>query len=377
MNIRHVLGFDDRWLIALGIPLLGFLVPVLFDGASPAQLGFAEFLPHFIVSALYSATYWFTSRATVAFWRKRKPGRPQTAVRVCYTLLSLIVLVMIVEVACRYALSWGNLLRAAAFEYADRGFWRTAPVSLVLVLGVTAFYEAMYFFTLYRKAELEGERLLRAQVETQLAALRKQVDPHFLFNSLNTLATIIPEDPAAAVVFTERLSAAYRRLLEWRSETTVTLAEELAALNDYVHLLAVRFEGRFVITIDIPAEVQARRIVPLSLQTLVENTVKHNVASRAQPLQVRIWTEGTSVLVCNRLSPKPATGQQQQSTGVGLQNLADSVRYLELGELKVEQTAAEYCVTVPTGAVAKTSSDRERARAPEEVAFVESVSNPS
>ena len=190
---------------------------------------------------------------------------------------------------------------------------------------------------------------MRAQVETQLSALRKQIDPHFLFNSLNTLATIIPEDAGAAVAFTQRLSAAYRRLLEWRHAATVTVADELRALGDYTHLLAVRFEGRLRVEVDIPKDVHARRIVPLALQTLVENAVKHNVSSRAQPLHVRLWIEGTVIKVCNGLSPKPATRVPDESTGLGLQNLGDAVRYLEHGELVVSETGGEFCVSVPTG----------------------------
>ena len=343
------LGFDDRWLVALGIPALGFLVPVLFYGASPAELGWAGFAPQWAVSALYTATYWLLSRVLIAFWRRRCPGREHTTRRVAKTVASLVLLVLVVEVSCRTVLSWGDLLVAADYEWSDYGLWRTAPVSLLLVLGMTAMYEAIYFFGLYRQAELDRERLLRAQVETQLDALRKQVDPHFLFNSLNTLATIIPEDPAAAVTFTERLAAVYRRLLAWRHAATVTVAEELDALRDYVHLLAVRYEGRLRVDVDVPQRLRARSIVPLALQTLVENAVKHNEASRARPLRVEVVAEGDELVVRNGLAPKPVR-RGSESTGLGLDNLRDRVRYLGHGEVRVTREDDTFSVRVPLGA---------------------------
>lgn len=350
MNVRQTLGFNDWWLIAPGLPLLSFIIPVIFYESTPAELGWGGFAPHWLVSALYTATYWSSARYIIAFWRQRCPGRARTSQRVAKSVGSLVVLVTVVEVACRIALGWGDLLRAADFEWSQHGFLRTAPVSMLVALGMMAVYEAVYFFGLYRTAELERERLLRAQVELHLDVLSKQVDPHFLFNSLNTLAAVIPEDPAGAVRFTQRLSAVYRRLLDWRHAGTVTVAEELVALADYRHLLEVRFEGRLQIDVDVDPALHGHTVVPLALQLLVENAVKHNEASRSRPLRVVVRGQGESLIVEHALQSKPV--RERSSGGFGLQNLRDRLSYLGGRPLTVDSDGGHFRVAVPVYAPA-------------------------
>lgn len=349
-EVRRRFGFDDRWFVALGAPALGVLIPAVFFGKSPLVVGWAAFAPYFAISTLYALTYWLLCRGAIAYWRRRVPSLGRAGRRIAYSTLTVVALVVAVELFCAYAFGWESVLRLFLdFEKDAVGGGSTFGTSLIFSLAMTGVYEAVFFLQRTRRAEVERERLLRSQIETQLNALRKQIDPHFLFNSLNTLATIIPEDTAASVAFTQRLSAAYRRLLEWRHAATVTVADELRALGDYNYLLAVRFEGRLHVDIDVPPELHARRIVPLALQTLVENAVKHNVTSSAHPLRVRIWAEGTVIEVCNGLSPKPAKRLAEESTGLGLQNLGDAVRYLDHGELVIAEADGEFCVSVPTG----------------------------
>ena len=258
-------------------------------------------------------------------------------------MVSLLSIVVGFELLCYYGISYEDLFPLTR-QYGHR-IIETAPISMLLVVAVAGIYEAVYFFSLYRKAEIDKERLLRSQIENQLEVLRKQVDPHFLFNSLNTLAAIIPEDTQAAVQFTERLSATYRRLLEWRHLGTVTLRQELQALADYMHLLEVRFEDRLKVEIEVDPPLQEFYVVPLVLQMLLENAVKHNEASNAHPLVVKIKASGQNIVVSNnkRLKAKTAV----DSTGFGLENLRDRVNYLCKQELIVRENAEVFEVSIP------------------------------
>lgn len=343
MSVSPQKVFDDRPLMALGIPVISLIVVVFFLKETPNSVGWNFFLITWMISALYTSTYWFLSRWIIGLWRKKCPGITHTTKRIFKTLFSLISLVILFETLCFYYVSWEDLFRTV--DENTKSILDTGPISLILVIGMVGLYEAIYFFSLYRKAELDKERLLRSQVENQLDALRKQVDPHFLFNSLNTLAAIIPENPVAAQQFTERLSATYRRLLEWRHMGTVTLAQELEALKDYLHLLEVRFEDRLQVDLNIDPTMLDFYVVPLALQLLVENAVKHNEASIAHPLVVHIYTEGQQLVVNNLMRLKAKN--EVESTGYGLENLRDRVRYLCKQELQLSTGPTSFEVRIP------------------------------
>jgi len=343
MPKTHQFGFDDRLFMVLGIPIVSLIVVVFFLNQTPHSIGWNNFLTSWAISMLYTITYWIVSRWTIAFWRQRSPGIEKTQRRIINTLLSLVAIVFFLELLCFFGFGWEDLFK----NRPDSGhnILQTAPISVILVIAVTGIYEAIYFFKLYRRAELDKERLLRSQVENQLQALRKQVDPHFLFNSLNTLAAIIPEDTVGAQKFTERLSATYRRLLEWRHTPTVTVAQELEALHDYLHLLEVRFEGRLQVNIKIDPVLTDFYIAPLALQLLVENAVKHNEASLAHPLIVTIQSSNNDIRVANKKRLKSKS--EIKSTGFGLENLHDRVRFLSDRHIKIIDSNAEFIVTVP------------------------------
>ena len=183
----------------------------------------------------------------------------------------------------------------------------------------------------FRKAQLAAEEARRAALQAELGALRAQLDPHFLFNVLNTLAALIPEAPARAVEFVERLSLVYRDLLRTHDRDLVALGEELDFIDAYLWLCAARFEGGLRAAFAIPADLRDRRLPPLALQLLVENALKHNVVAGAQPLRIEICAAGDRLEVRNNLQPKPSYG----ANGVGLENLVRRYRLLGAPEPEV------------------------------------------
>ena len=340
-RIRY-LGFDDLWPITLGVPVIGLLSNTIYGGFDPSLSG-SQMMATYTWSVVYTSIYWFLGRLTVIFLRKTYPRPADNVRRIALTVALLAVVVVAVKLTVGWLLTYtfGDTLQVPwYFELA------AAYTFMILVLGA---YEWVYNFTRYRQSELERERLARENVQTQLGVLRQQMNPHFLFNSLNTLATIIPEDTRQATKFTQRLAATYRRILEYRDRETVTLREELGCLEDYLFLLQTRFEDKLRITVEYaPGETAERlhnyRIVPLAGQLLVENAVKHNVVSADYPLTVTIHIDADRFTVRNNLTPRATA---VASTGWGQDNLHRRYAALTDRSLLIERAEGRYTVSLP------------------------------
>ena len=218
-------------------------------------------------------------------------------------------------------------------------------------LTVLALLAAFYLTANRRSArriqqlQLHAERLERAAVQAQLDALRNQVNPHFLFNSLSILAALVDTDARLAGQFIARLAKAYRYILEQRAQARVPLRTELDFLAAYTFLLTVRFEHKLFVVVDVPeAARDAYAIAPLSLQLLLENAVQHNRLSAAEPLRVTIALAGNCLRVANPVQPRlmPAA-----STGVGLQNIVGRYRLLTDQPVRVAEADGYFTIDLP------------------------------
>ncbi|HNH20602.1 MAG TPA: histidine kinase, partial [Ferruginibacter sp.] len=166
----------------------------------------------------------------------------------------------------------------------------------------------------------------------------------FLFNNLNTLSSLIPENPKHAVDFVQQLSKVYRHVLEVKDEESIDLKDELEVLNAYSFLLKTRFGNNLDVRINIPEEKMRQRIVPLSLQILMENAIKHNVVSSDKPLRIDVYTENGSLVLKNNLQVKR---QISESTGIGLNNIRNRYRLLSDKEVKVTDNENSFTVSIP------------------------------
>ncbi|HXB08213.1 MAG TPA: histidine kinase, partial [Puia sp.] len=211
-------------------------------------------------------------------------------------------------------------------------------------LLVMTMYESVYFLSELKKSVEEKEMLKRESLQAQVNALKIQVNPHFLFNTLNTLAAVIPENPRQAVDFVQQLSKVYRHILEVKDEPSILLKEELEVLEAYAFLLKTRHGDNLAINIRVSEERMRQRIVPLSLQILMENAIKHNIVSAARPLQIDICAEAGRLVVSNTLQRK---NQLIESTGIGLDNIRNRYRLLGARAVEVEEGAEQFIVRIP------------------------------
>jgi two-component system, LytTR family, sensor kinase len=211
--------------------------------------------------------------------------------------------------------------------------------SLVSIL-VNGIYTGEFFFRRWRDALLEAETLT-----ARFEALKAQLDPHFLFNSLNTLTTLIEEEPKTAVLFVDKLAQVYRYVLTNRTQDVVPLRDELAFIDAYVYLAKMRFGDNLRLQINVDGAADRAAIPPMALQMLLENALKHNVVSRTQPLSISILeVAGNQLEVRNTYQPK---AHVEASTGLGLPNIESRYRHLTNAVPQVRSEGSEWVVRLP------------------------------
>ncbi len=182
-------------------------------------------------------------------------------------------------------------------------------------------------------------------MQSQLDTLRNQVNPHFLFNSLNTLSSIIHDEPDLAVDFVQKLSKVYRYILEIREKDLIQLEDELKCIEAYKFLLKIRFGDNFSYEHNIEKENLKLFLAPLSLQILMENAIKHNIISKKKPLKIKLsMTEEGDLLVQNNLQKKQLA---VSSTKMGLQNIKSRYQMLTRKEVQVWEDENSFNVIIP------------------------------
>ncbi len=219
-------------------------------------------------------------------------------------------------------------LAGQGIPFEERGFLFFKYVIIWIVLFFIA--RILKLQVIQRESVLENEYLKQQNLQNELAALKNQIDPHFLFNSLNSLNYLI-RDNKEATSFVTKLSFMYRYILQSGDRNLVTVKEELKFLKSYIYLIKTRYRNRIEITISIDDTYLTRELPPLALQLLVENAVKHNEISETNPLKVKIYSQEDAICVENEIRPRTTLAD---GTGNGLANL--DKRFYLLGKQKLE-----------------------------------------
>jgi two-component system, LytTR family, sensor kinase len=209
------------------------------------------------------------------------------------------------------------------------------------VISIT--FTAIGFFEAWKKSFVQAEKLNAQVMAYKYEVLRNQINPHFLFNSFNVLSDLVYEDQETAVKFIQQLSKLFRYVLDSREKELVKLSDEMEFVRSYFYLLKIRLENRLVYEIDVQTE-PSEMIVPVSIQMLIENAVKHNEVSTAYPLKIRIVKKDNSLTVTNSVKPKPA---DIESTRLGLGNLQQQFAFFTNDELEIAKSETEFRVSLP------------------------------
>ena len=216
--------------------------------------------------------------------------------------------------------------------------------SLVLATVHAGIYEALEYSRRLGWLEAEKEELLRINLQSQYDSLKQQVNPHFLFNSINTVSSLITKDPARAQKFLSEMSKVYRYLLQSNEEELVTLEIELKFINSYFHLLKTRFSDGLFLDLQISDDVLQYQVPALTLQLLIENAIKHNIVEKETPLVISMVSGKGQLTVTNNLQKKLT---DVVSTRIGLANIIARYKLLGQPEVIVLETETEFKVTIP------------------------------
>lgn len=214
---------------------------------------------------------------------------------------------------------------------------------LILSLSFTTVFIAVGFLNRWRESEVKANQLQAQMMTYKYEALRNQINPHFLFNSFNVLTDLVYEDQDLASKFIQQLSELYRYVLDSREKELVPLEEELEFIDSYLFLLKMRFDEKLKVELSLSPEA-GQMLVPMSLQLLIENAVKHNEVSKAHPLQIKATQDGDWITVWNSLAIKNV-GSDSKKTG--LKNIKDQYALWTDKAIEVEQTATEFSVKIP------------------------------
>lgn len=229
--------------------------------------------------------------------------------------------------------------------------WQIPNVRWLIIVGVignilaTTLNEGAYTFEMWKNAMVETEELKKANLQSRLESLKNQVNPHFLFNALNSLSSLINESPDEAEKFLDEMTKVYRYLLRNNEQELTALNTEIKFLNSYFHLLKTRYGDGINMQLAILPDYDAYLVPPLTLQLLVENAVKHNVILREKPLHISVETiPGGQLMVRNSLQLKTV---HVSSNKVGLRNISDKYKLMNQPDIMVAQTESFFSVTIP------------------------------
>ncbi len=330
----------DKWIRLIGIPAVELLTNLLYlddygyDWGIYARTSFWGIVYIWFVWEL--VTRW------LVFARRTYPHITQTRRRIAMTFAGYLVIVTLSQLSIVWLFGATGL---AGVPITRVVYLHQLLGGYVAVVLVGAVYETAYYFSKLKKAIIETESAKKAQLQHQFDSLKAQVNPHFLFNSLNSLGALIGENPQKAAAFLDELSSVYRYLLQTNERELTTLRQELDFLRSYYHLLKTRHGTAITVHRQVSDQYLDAQLPPLTLQLLIENAVKHNVLLPEQPLIISVLTTETGELVVANSIQRRTT--QVPSNRVGLSNIAARYRLLGLREPRIEDDGRYFIVRLP------------------------------
>jgi len=325
------------WITLTGILIFGLLNPRSFINFSFFLENWRSFLITlvFTYSLAYSSSYISAKLDPVLSWL-HQPVKKFLLHFFTLGLFSFIIsaIVFYVFVLLLFGrgewLSWSSVLSQAKLP---------ALISII----ISAIFTSVAFLQNWKSEAVRAERLEKEKIASQYESLRNQVNPHFLFNSLNALSELVYENQELAVKYIRQLSQVYRYVLDSRNHEVVPVHEELTFLESFIFLQKIRFGENMKVTVSISDQVN-KFILPLSMQLLFENAVKHNIISSEEPLEISIYEEDDYLILKNRLNKKKSTGE---GSGIGLENIIMRYKYLTEKPVLVKEEKGYFMVKVP------------------------------
>ena len=324
--------------------LLGIMITLALNLFIPGKEGKILHFYDFLVSILITILVW-EGNLRIDHWLNRKyPWITRPGKRI---LVHLFLSVGYSAVSIFIAAFLFNLF-SNELPFNGKEFVRVTMIILgvlvmmsILLLSIEI---STQFFNHWKNSLVEIEKYRAESLQAQLQNLKNQINPHFLFNNLSVLSSLVYKDQDKAVEFINQLSKVYRYLLDNQSSELVPVEDELVFIRSYIYLLQIRFDRNLVITTEVKKEDLNKLIPPMALQILLENAIKHNEASSDHPLSISIVSEEEKLIVSNNLQLRP---QHEPGSQTGLKNIRARYAFFTEKPVEVLQTKDSFIVKIP------------------------------
>ena len=326
----------------IGIPALGLLIPNLTGLISNRLYSATELFACYLFFITVAFLVWEGNVRLMYFIRVRYPWSKKTYYKIIFSLFfaNIVYSGLISAVLL-------NLWRYCSHEIrpGNESVLKTVLVIIIAACFITNIYEILFLNREKEDTETRVEQLNVAKAQAELEALKNQIDPHFIFNSLNTLSFLITRDPKSARLYNDTLARVYRYILSNKDRDLVLLREETEFISNYFYLLKIRFAEAISMTIEInDLSAENYLIPPISLQALVENAIKHNEFSEKKPLAINVSIHSDYVIVKNDLNRRNGA---QPGSKIGLSNLDNRYKLLTKRNIIVENNFESFTVKLP------------------------------
>lgn len=325
----------------------GIAVALLFPGVFvfSSEESMSNILIRFFATFVFILSVWVVTFSLVDFRSRSRTVQARHA-HYFYMPLSFLCAIVIYMIVATTLDQTGRMLEPVTgdLSHSSRA-WLFLCLRIVIFNALIILIKFLFDNSKEKQEILmENETLKRENLNALHESLKQQVNPHFLFNSLNTLKSLIKEDQGQAVDFTSELSSVYRYMLRHQDKKEVPLKEEIGFVKSYLYLLKIRYGDAIQVKIDIPEELLDSLMPPNTLQLLMENTVKHNALSGKKPLSISIYIHDGHLVVENTLHPKTARGSSSQ---LGLSNIQGRYALLKGKEVVIQRSDEFFRVLLP------------------------------
>jgi sensor histidine kinase YesM len=332
---------NDKWIRIVGVPLLALTGQWMMYGYVNVPYPDDWRIPFFfIVGAIL---VWEINRQGIMLSRRRFPDLAQTRQRILYQLIWFFIFCSIIRVTQTFIYHLIGLWPNEDYLLFKPYFFNTF-VSVVGTIQLAAYYEGVYLYQRWKVAYTETQELKKVNLQSQLDSLKSQINPHFLFNNLNSLSSLISSDAEQAERFLDELSAVYRYLLQQNNRDLCPLTDEMTFIKAYFHLLKTRYGDGIFLESAVESQYMRYLIPPLTLQLLFENAIKHNVIAVRRPLTIRLYTKDGRLHVENNIQKKKLTVQSNQ---IGLRNIIMKYQLLDHPSVSIHNDDQKFLVSMP------------------------------
>ncbi|NKI33155.1 sensor histidine kinase [Croceivirga thetidis] len=340
-NSKPYIGFDDRPLIVAGVIINSLVAISIFYQGAIFKVDFNVFLYKGLEYLIVVSVIWIVLRNIFLYNKIRFPGPKNRRKRWLYLPILIVPFLVIIYL---YVYHIQPLFHFVMPGYQNPSLARILMTGFtILVIDVAVYTILIYIYEL-NSAKIMEESLKKENAISELKALKNQLSPHFLSNSLTTLLFLIDYDTEKSKEFALNLASVYNKLLDFSDKDLISIKDEMAYIAEYTELLHSRFDPNLNIEIDLPDSIYQKKIVPLSLQVGVENAVKHNVVSKLKPLKISITKNGQHILITNNFQPK---GSVSDRNGIGISNLKKRYQLLTEKELLIEKSDESFILKIP------------------------------